>query len=241
MGLLGVPFCDNVPQDYRCLCAETCGCPCASDTCDCQAPALGVDLLPLPEPGEVITWETDLRICSQDGDQLAALTCGFSDIFDTRQSNPSLVRTLKFAAATFLCKLCLHLACHAYSHCEILCISYSLCLLSLLSTTCLVFSHMLCMFASTYVYIYIYTDTYTYTYIYIYIYIYVDVFTHIHLHNLHPPIRGGGQDVTGLRFRLDNGLFVGGQRPGWAGLRRRPPVVRQHESGPRACTRSRCS
>ncbi|CAE7949739.1 unnamed protein product [Symbiodinium sp. KB8] len=92
MGLLGVPFCDNVPQDYR---AETCGCPCAGDTCDCQAPALGVDLLPLPEPGEVITWETDLRICSQDGDQLAALTCGFSDIFDTRQSNPSLVRTLK--------------------------------------------------------------------------------------------------------------------------------------------------
>ncbi|CAE7873617.1 CML24 [Symbiodinium microadriaticum] len=90
MGLLGVPFCDNVPQDYRCLCAETCGCPCAGDTCDCQAPALGVDLLPLPEPGEVITWETDLRICSQDGDQLAALTCGFSDIFDTRQSNPSL-------------------------------------------------------------------------------------------------------------------------------------------------------
>ena len=107
MGLLGVPFCDNVPQDYRCLCEapshRDLGCkPSSTDACGRatavnevqrlvdalvpvtpatarrmaapsgniwqpvnanrtrhgKAPALGVDLLPLPEPGEVENFVT---------------------------------------------------------------------------------------------------------------------------------------------------------------------------------------
>eukprot|EP00913_Durusdinium_trenchii_P006649 g6247.t1 len=37
MGLLGVPFCSNLPKVYRCLCATTCRCPCQNSTCDCEA------------------------------------------------------------------------------------------------------------------------------------------------------------------------------------------------------------
>lgn len=86
MGLLGVPYCSNLPKVFRCLCAKTCKCPCTTQVCDCEDPPnTTAELLPLNRSGTVFTWEAQISICSKDGNQLKILTCDFTDLFDANQ------------------------------------------------------------------------------------------------------------------------------------------------------------
>ncbi|CAL1137953.1 unnamed protein product [Cladocopium goreaui] len=101
MGLLGVPCCSNLPKVFRCLCAKTCKCACATQVCDCEDPPnTTAELLPLNKSGTVFTWEAQISICSKDGNQLKILTCDFTDLFDANQLDATAAANAQTALET---------------------------------------------------------------------------------------------------------------------------------------------